>query len=173
MFAKVILSGFSPLTFLFIVRLFYNKYWFKHLATSTPQIQTPTHTHKHSNLWYAYTNPTNTHIKHTNTHTSSGGRNSWVQMWPGLRHTENVPVDRMCRPQAISGSTPVGRRRHSANSGTRKWHSYSSKPSSKHLTWVSGDRPPYEMWALGGTAQLHKPVSRRGGVGWGVEASSP
>ena len=90
MFTKVILNGFLLIVF-FIVRLFYNKYWFLHtLSTSTPQIHTPIHTHKYSSPWYTYANPTNTHIKHTNTQTPSGGRNaeSWrtpaagmLRMW--------------------------------------------------------------------------------------------
>lgn len=56
----------------------------------------------------------------------------WVQMWSSFRDLENVPVGRACSARAISGSQPAERGRHAASSGTGKWHSYSSKLSSKH-----------------------------------------
>lgn len=134
-----------------------------YLATSTPQIHTPIQTHN--------TPSHNMHIQTPQTH-----------MWSMQTHTlpqeaETLSPDvtqapgcwerageRTRTPQAISGSQPAGRGRHSASSGTRKWHSYSSRPSSKHPSWVSGDDPLTERSSWEGRLAALV-CSQDGGVG--------
>ena len=85
------------------------------------------------NIYKLHKHPHNAH-KHAY---PLGRQKCWVQTCPSHREAENVAAERTCRPRAISGSQPAGT--VGSLPPTRKWHSYSSKPSSQHPTCLSGD----------------------------------